>query len=194
MIGKDLFTGVTRFLNGGPPCMACHSVSGIGALGGGQLGPDLTGSGEKYGGAAGLDAFIAGSPTPTMRAVWSQRPLTPEERAGVVAFLGQAGVIQRPAGAIWQLGGLAALGLIVLLGIAGFTWQNRSRNGVWRPMVSEPTTGPGAFHRTIADERGQHTGPYNGGWFTGPYHPGWKARFSPGYDDETRGKVPRRRS
>ena len=193
-IGKDLFTGVTRFLNGGPPCMACHSVSGIGALGGGQLGPDLTGSGERYGGAAGLNAFIAGSPTPTMRAVWSQRPLTPEERAGVVAFLGQAGVIQRPAGAIWQLGGLAALGLIVLLGIAGFTWQNRSRNGVWRPMVSEPTTGPGAFHRTIADERGQHTGPYNGGWFTGPYHPGWKARFSPGYDDETRGKVPRRRS
>ena len=33
--GKELFTGVTRFANGGPPCMACHSVGGIGALGGG---------------------------------------------------------------------------------------------------------------------------------------------------------------
>src|SRR3974390_88344 len=32
--GKDLFTGVARFHNGGPPCMACHSVGGIGALGG----------------------------------------------------------------------------------------------------------------------------------------------------------------
>ena len=193
-IGKDLFTGVTRFLNGGPPCMACHSVSGIGALGGGQLGPDLTGAGEKYGGAAGLNAFIAGSPTPTMRAVWSQRPLTAEERAGVVAFLGQAGVIQRPASAIWQLAGLAALGLIVLLGIAGFRWQNRTRNGVWRPMVSEPTTGLGAFHRTIADERGQPRGAYQGGWFTGPYHPGWKARFSPSGDDGPRANIPRRRS
>ena len=193
-IGKDLFTGVTRFQNGGPPCMACHSVAGIGALGGGQLGPDLTGAGERLGGAAGLGAFIIGSPTPTMKAVWSQRPLTTDEAASVAAFVVQAGVIQRPAGAIWQLGGLAALGLVVLLAVAGLRWQNRLRNGVWRPMVSQPTTGPGAFHRTIADERGQHRGPYTGGWFKGPYHPGWMARFGPGYDDETRGKVPRRRS
>ncbi|MFN3338009.1 MAG: hypothetical protein ACK42I_10985, partial [Thermomicrobium sp.] len=40
--GKELFTGVLRFENGGPPCQACHSIGGIGALGGGQLGPDLT--------------------------------------------------------------------------------------------------------------------------------------------------------
>jgi len=192
--GKDLFTGVTRFQNGGPPCMACHSVSGIGALGGGQLGPDLTGAGERYGGAAVLNAFIAGSPTPTMNAVWSRRPLTNEERAGVVAFLAQAGVIQRPASAIWQLAGLAALGLVILLAIAGMRWQKRLRNGVWRPMVSQPSTGPGAFHRTIADEHGEQRGPFTGGWFTGPFHPGWKARFSPSGDDGPRATIPRRRS
>ena len=192
-IGKDLFTGVKRFQNGGPPCMACHSVAGIGALGGGQLGPDLTGAGERYGGAAGLSAFIIGSPTPIMKTVWSERPLTTEEGASVVAFIGEAGVIQRPTGAIWQLGGLAALGLVVLLAIAGLRWQNRLRNGVWRPMVAEPTTGPGAFHRTIADERGQQRGADQGGWFTGPYHPGWKARFSPGGADEPPATVPRRR-
>ena len=177
-IGKDLFTGVTRFQNGGPPCMACHSVGGIGALGGGQLGPDLTGATTKYGGAAGLNAFVAGTPTPTMKAVWSQHPLTTEERASVVSFVGQAGVSQRPAEAIWQLGGLAALGLVVLLAIAGLRWQNRLRDGVRRPMMAEPTTG--------------HSGPYHGGWFTGPFHPGWKARFSPG-GDESRANVPRRR-
>jgi cytochrome c2 len=192
-IGKELFTGVTRFSNGGPPCMACHSVGGIGALGGGQLGPDLTGVGARYGGAAGLDAFVAGTPTPTMKAVWSPHPLTTEERASVVSFLGQAGVSQRPAQAIWQLGGLAALGLVILLAVAGVRWRNRLRFGVWRPMVAAPTTGPGAFHRTIADEMGQHTGPYHGGWFTGTYHPGWKARFSPGGSDEPRASVPRRR-
>jgi mono/diheme cytochrome c family protein len=178
-IGKELFTGVTRFANGGPPCMACHSVGGIGALGGGQLGPDLTGVGERYGGAAGLNAFVAGTPTPTMKAVWSQHPLTTEERASVVAFLGQAGVSQRPAQAIWQLAGLAVLGLLVLLAVAGLRWQNRLRDGVRRPMMAEPTTG--------------HSGPYHGGWFPGPYHGGWFTQFSPRDKDEPRANVPRRR-
>ncbi|HEY7243217.1 MAG TPA: cytochrome c [Xanthobacteraceae bacterium] len=163
-IGKDLFTGVVRFQNGGPPCMACHSVGGIGALGGGQLGPDLTGAVGRFGGAAGFDAFVAGTPTPTMKAIWSSRPLTTEERASVVSFLGQAEVSQRPAQAIWQLAGLAGLGLVILLVIAGLRWQNRLRFGVRRPMVAKPTTG--------------HSDPRNGGWFTGPYHPGWKARYS----------------
>jgi cytochrome c2 len=162
-IGKDLFTGVVRFANGGPPCMACHSVGGIGALGGGQLGPDLTEVVARYGGAAAVNAFIAGTPTPTMKAVWSQHPLTDQERANVVAFLGQAEVSQRPAQAIWQLVGVAVLGLVILLTIAGLRWQNRLRFGVRRPIVAKPTTG--------------HTDPRNGGWFTGPYHPGWKARF-----------------
>jgi cytochrome c2 len=177
--GKELFTGVTRFHNGGPPCMACHSVSGIGALGGGQLGPDLTEVVSRYGGAAAVNAFVAGTPTPTMRAVWSGHPLTDEERGSVVAFLGQAGVSQRPAQAIWQLAGLAALGVVILLTLAGFRWQNRLRFGVRRPMMAIPTTGG--------------PGPYSGGWFKGPYHPGWKARFSPGGTDEPRANVPRRR-
>jgi len=162
-IGKDLFTGVVRFSNGGPPCMACHSVAGIGALGGGQLGPDLTTLVARFGGAAGADAFVAGNPTPTMKAVWSQHPLTTEERANVVAFLAQAVVSQRPAQAIWQLAGLAALGVVILLTIAAWIWRYRLRFGVRRPMVAKPTTG--------------HTDPRNGGWFTGPYHPGWMSQY-----------------
>jgi mono/diheme cytochrome c family protein len=178
-IGKELFTGVVRFQNGGPPCMACHSAAGIGALGGGQLGPDLTTVAARFGGAAGVDAFVAGMPTPTMKAVWSKYPLTTEERASVVAFLAQAGVSQRPAEAIWQLAGLAALGVVILLAVAALNWRNRLRFGVRRPMVAIPTTG--------------HSDPRNGGWFTGPYHPGWKARFSPSGGDEPRANVPRRR-
>ena len=180
-IGKDLFTGVVRFQNGGPPCMACHSVGGIGALGGGQLGPDLTAVVSRYGGAAAVDAFVAGTPTPTMRAVWSKNPPTTEERANVVSFLAQAAVTQRPTEAIWQLGGLAVLGLVILLVIAGSRWQHRLRFGVRRPMVARRTTG--------------HAGPYHGGWFTGPYHDGWKARFGVSGNDTPRGpaNAPRRR-
>jgi cytochrome c2 len=162
--GKELFTGVARYANGGPPCMACHSVGGIGSLGGGQLAPDLTTVVSRFGGPSAVDAFVAGTPTPTMKAVWSKQPLTPQERANVVAFLAQAAVTERPASAIWQLGGLAALGAVILLVIAAIRWQNRLRFGVRRPMMAQPTTG--------------HSGPYHGGWFTGPYHPGWKARYS----------------
>ncbi len=39
--GRKLFTGETSFSSGGPPGMSCHNV-GVGALGGGSLGPDLT--------------------------------------------------------------------------------------------------------------------------------------------------------
>jgi cytochrome c2 len=181
-IGKDLFTGVVRFQNGGPPCMACHSTSGIGALGGGQLGPDLTTVATRFGGASGVDAFVAGLPTPTMKAVWSQHPLTTEERANVVDFLlGQAGLTQRPAEAIWQLAALTVLGLVILLAIAGFIWRNRLKFGVRRPMMAEPTTG--------------RKGPYQGGWFAGTYHGGWMERFNVSDSDRPRGpaNAPRRR-
>ncbi|MDP2661500.1 MAG: cytochrome c, partial [Dehalococcoidia bacterium] len=49
--GEALFVGATPLHNGGPPCMACHSIAGIGALGGGALGPDLTQTFDKYGNA-----------------------------------------------------------------------------------------------------------------------------------------------
>lgn len=135
-IGKDLFTGVARFRNGGPPCMACHSVAGIGALGGGQLGPDLTTVVTRYGGAVAVAAFVGGSPTPTMNAVWLQHPLTPDERANVVAFLAQATVSQRPAEAIWQLAVLAVAGLAILLVIVGWLWRGRLSE-VRRPMIAK---------------------------------------------------------
>jgi mono/diheme cytochrome c family protein len=52
--GRELFVGSARFQNGGPPCMSCHSISGIGALGGGTLGPDLSNEYQKMGGTQGL--------------------------------------------------------------------------------------------------------------------------------------------
>ena len=55
--GKELFTGVARFQNGGPPCMACHSTGGLGALGGGALGPDLTTVATRMGGPSRRQRF-----------------------------------------------------------------------------------------------------------------------------------------
>lgn len=137
--GKALFTGAQRLQNGGPPCMGCHSVGGIGALGGGALGPDLTGVYTKYNGDAGLTAFLNSVPTVTMNAVWTRQPLTPQERANLVAFLKQAAVTERPVDAVGQLAALAVVGTIVLLVIAQLYWRKRLV-AVRRPMVLRSKT------------------------------------------------------
>lgn len=134
-IGKALFTGARRFEAGGPPCMGCHSIAGLGALGGGALGPDLTPSYHKYGGDAGLASFLEGVPTPTMSAVWGPRPLTPGERADLRAFLAQASVSGRPIEAVGQLAALAVGGAVLLLAVAELRWRKRLV-AVRRPLLA----------------------------------------------------------
>jgi cytochrome c2 len=133
-IGREIFVGSAHLQNGGPPCMSCHSISGIGALGGGTLGPDLTDAFQKYGGAAGLASFLSGLPTPTMNAVWSKHPLTPQEIANVTAFIKEGAVPARPLDAIGKLALLAAIALVILVLIAAFYWRRRLL-GVRIPLV-----------------------------------------------------------
>ena len=130
--GKNLFTGVERFQNGGPACLACHSVAGIGALGGGLLGPDLTGVVDRYGGPQGVAAFVSNPATPVMSSVWPLKPLTPQELADVVAFLQQASVGERPFQLVWQLAALAVVGTAVLAGVATVYWHERLAGGLRR--------------------------------------------------------------
>lgn len=65
--GESLFTGRTRFHNGGPACITCHSVASFAVPGG----PNLT---------------IYSS---VMTAVYSGHVLTPEEQSDTLAFLKQ---------------------------------------------------------------------------------------------------------
>jgi mono/diheme cytochrome c family protein len=132
-IGRNLFTGVTRFQNGGPPCMSCHNIVGIGALGGGALGPDLTPAYQKYG-AAGIASILAGPPFPTMKPIFSAHPLTASEQANLQAFLQQASTTERPPSEIGELAVLAGVTTLVLLGLANLIWGRRLR-GVRRPLV-----------------------------------------------------------
>ncbi|MDK1019676.1 MAG: c-type cytochrome [Actinomycetota bacterium] len=125
--GKDLFDGTIRFENGAPSCFACHSVAGIGALGGGLLGPDLTGAYAKFG-EAGLTSILATTPFPTMRPIFSGRTLTEQEQAHLVAFLEQAAVSERPA---------AMVGLLALLGTVGAAFLLLSMRYVGRRRLTE---------------------------------------------------------
>lgn len=133
--GEQLFKGSKRFAAGGPACLSCHSVAGVGALGGGRLGPDLTGAYVKYGGQQGLDAALRTLPFPTMLPIFSRNPLTAAERADLVAFLATAPERQRAASAAGKLVGfsVAAVCLMAILGLG--IWRHRL-NGVRKPLVN----------------------------------------------------------
>ncbi|GBD19507.1 hypothetical protein HRbin27_02013 [bacterium HR27] len=141
--GKEYFTGVLRFENGGPPCQACHSIGGIGALGGGQLGPDLTPLGAAVAQNEAARSVVAEILTPpdfggrpTMRAVWTPHPLTAQEKADVIAFLGQAAVARRPAGVLLILLAIATVGTVLFWLITLVVWRKRLVE-VRRPLYEQ---------------------------------------------------------
>lgn len=139
--GEELFTGGDSLQNGGPACMACHSVAGLDALGGGGLAPDLTARATQLG-DQGLSAMLTPltqgqAPfSPTMQPVFDTQQLTPQEVADISAFLAQTVATKRPAGATASLFGISAGGAIVLLILAGIVWH-RHLKGVRKRMVAE---------------------------------------------------------
>jgi cytochrome c2 len=85
--GGELFVGYTRLANGGPPCMACHSVQNVSATGGGMLGPDLTQVFNKLQGRKGMAAWLSSPPTPTMQPIYKNHPFTDDEILHLIAYL-----------------------------------------------------------------------------------------------------------
>jgi len=135
-VGRELFRGSRPLANGGPPCISCHTVGRIGALGGGRLGPDLTLVNERLGGPKGLSTWLLAPPTPTMQSIFKTQALKPEEIHAVAAFLNQRAQEGIPADMsgpftffLLGLGG-AIGGLVLVDGI----WNKRFR-AVRYPLV-----------------------------------------------------------
>lgn len=140
--GRMLFTGNTRLANGGPTCISCHSVQGVGQLGGGSLGPDLTKVFERLGGRTGLATWLSAPATPTMQSMFGQqRPIDPEDVLALTAFFQQSAQTQ-PAAA--QTGpnqifiGMGLIGAVLVLYALNKLWSGRL-TGVRRDMVEAST-------------------------------------------------------
>lgn len=88
--GKRLFTGQQRLLTGGPACLSCHTVKGLGSLSGGRLGPDLSRVFERLGGRQSMGAWLMAPPTPTMQPLFRTHPLDTTEILPLIAFLEDA--------------------------------------------------------------------------------------------------------
>lgn len=136
--GKALFMGTAALANGGPSCMVCHGVAGMGALGGGALGPDLTDVFNRYGGQDGLGAFLGSPSTTTMNAIWAAQTMTEQERADLVAFFQSTTAPTRPPSTLWTLAALAAAVAAILVLASAVIWRHRL-TGVRKPMVAQST-------------------------------------------------------
>jgi mono/diheme cytochrome c family protein len=130
--GEDLFLGIVDLQAGGPPCMGCHSIDKVGILGGGVLGPELTQAFAKYG-DAGLASALANIPFPTMKPIFADHPLTPEEQADLRAFL-EAEAGQPQANTEILVLGLSLAGLFGAMIVIWIIWRHRLR-GVRRPLL-----------------------------------------------------------
>jgi hypothetical protein len=137
-IGREFFIGTRPFKNGGPACVSCHTFFGIGGLGGGRLGPDLSKVYERIGGRKPLVAWLFGPATTTMKPIYADHSLEEEEILPLVAHFEQAA---QQAGddtsvaplnfLLLGLGG-AALALVAFDG----AWARRFR-AVRRPLVHQ---------------------------------------------------------
>ena len=135
-LGRRLFRGETQLANGGPPCLSCHTVGGLGGLGGGRLGPDLTRVYERLQGRKNLASWLLAPATLTMQPVYAQANLTNEEILPLVAFLEEEARTgsedTTTAQVIFLLLGLA--GSVVAYVAADIAWRGRLR-GVRRQLV-----------------------------------------------------------
>jgi mono/diheme cytochrome c family protein len=132
--GMRLFTGQTKLAQGGPSCMSCHSVSRIGPLGGGALGPDLTTLNRRYT-EVELASMLKAPAFPTMSKLFANHTLTNEEVVQLFAYL-QSVRTETPdlhvAGTRYVGGSVAG----VLLALGGMSFLGRKRlRGVRKSLV-----------------------------------------------------------
>jgi mono/diheme cytochrome c family protein len=138
--GRDICTGAVKLINGGPPCISCHSVNGLGGLGGGMLAPDLTTVFERYEGRKTLTSWLSAPATPTMQNTFKTKALDPDEILPIVAFF--QSTLQRspedPSAARLNFLLLGLGGTIIALGLFDLGWSKRF-TAVRRPLVASST-------------------------------------------------------
>jgi mono/diheme cytochrome c family protein len=135
-LGRRLFVGAADYLNGAPNCIGCHTVAGIGGLGGGRLGPDLTDAYDRLEGRKALSAWLGAPPSLVMQPVFKDHPLDGEEVLALVAYLKHVAESEEeaesPSPLQFLLAGFGGTAFLLLL--FDFLWRKRYR-ATRRPLV-----------------------------------------------------------
>ena len=139
--GKEIVLGRHPLVNGGAPCISCHTLRDLAGLGGGRLGPDLTRSYERLGGRNSMKGWLASPPTPTMQAAYRSHAFTPGEIDALLAYFESASKqdaahpAPRPLPPFLTTLLIGLGGSLVGLVLLDEFWRKRFR-AVRRPLVS----------------------------------------------------------
>ncbi len=123
--GRAIFTGETSLVAGGTACISCHTVGGLGGLGGGRLGPDLTRVFERYEDRRKLGVWLSAPATETMLPTFREHPLEQEEILSLLAYFENAMQKEQEDDAPRAL-------VLVLLGVGGAIGALLLFNRAWR--------------------------------------------------------------
>jgi cytochrome c2 len=138
--GREIFLGLKPLADGGAACISCHNVPGLPALGGGQLGPDLTRIYGKMQTRPNFARWLSAPATPTMLPAYKNHPLQPDEILALVAYFEET---SKNGETIASADPSASALTFMLLGLGGaavglvgfdFAWRRRFRN-VRRSLV-----------------------------------------------------------
>ena len=132
--GFALFTGRQKFKNGGPMCMSCHRIPGLGGLGVGAVlkgQADLTRVYERLNGRAALSAWLMAPATPTMKSILQGRRLEPDEIYALVALLENRAMGSQPEPVGASMVSFSIMGLLgscLVLFMFDHLWKFRHRS------------------------------------------------------------------
>ncbi len=139
-VGRALFTGEMRFANAGPPCISCHS-SGVGALDGGSLGPNLTKAYVDESKNPLLStAWVNGGGSPTMGPIFMAKNITEAEMENLRAFLKAQGANDVAPSKTLTFAGIGIIGFVAILILFTIIWsgryskrtRNTAHDALWR--------------------------------------------------------------
>ncbi|MEK6725025.1 MAG: hypothetical protein AABY54_00520 [Deltaproteobacteria bacterium] len=139
-VGRALFTGEIRFENAGPPCISCHST-GVGALNGGTLGPNLTKAYVDESKNPLLStAWVNGGGSPTMGPIFTAKNITESEMENLRAFLKVQGANDVAPSQSATFAGIGIIGFVAILILFTIIWsgryskrtRNTAHDALWR--------------------------------------------------------------
>ncbi len=127
--GRTFFMGQKRLVNLGSSCISCHNIGGLSGLRGGRLGPDLSLVYERLGGRVSLSQFLVAPAGPTMKTVFKDHPMDPEEIKALVAFF-EHSAKQGDSGdnaGVTIFAFLGLMGAVIVMVLLDLIWKNRFR-------------------------------------------------------------------
>jgi len=139
-VGRALFTGEMKFTNAGPPCISCHSA-GVGALDGGNLGPNLTKAYVDESKNPLLSTvWVNGGGSPTMGPIFMAKNITEKEMEDLRAFLKVQGANDVAPSQTGTFAGIGLIGFVAIMILFSIIWsgryskrtKNTAHDALWR--------------------------------------------------------------